>query len=119
MSVPNTEFFHFSSWGSSYDPTYFNHYDPAWLKGESKQTKEGSKGDKDKEQVTELDVNLCCEGCVEKVYKKVKAMDGVATVHCDADKNKVTVTGPAKPDAILKEVKRISHKSGSKLSKKK
>jgi copper chaperone CopZ len=119
MSVPNQEFFHFSSWGSSYDPTWYNHYDPAWLRGESKQTKEESKGDKDKEQVTELNVNRCCEGCVEKVYKRVKAMDGVANVHCDTAKNKVTVTGPAKPEAVLKEVKRISHLSGSTLYKKK
>lgn len=117
MSVPNNEFFHFTSYGSGYDPTWFNHYDPTWLSG-AVAPKAESKESADKEHVTELNVNLCCEGCVEKVYKRVKALDGVANVHCDPDKNKVSVTGPAKKERVLKEVKKISHLSGSTLWKK-
>lgn len=117
MSVPNQEFFHFTSYGAGYDPTWYNHYDPAWLAGSQPAKK--AEEESSKEEVTELKVNLCCEGCVEKVYKKLKAMDGVANVHCDVDKKKVTVTGPAKAERVLKEVKKISHLSGSTLWKKK
>jgi copper chaperone CopZ len=118
MSVPNQEFFHFASYGSGYDPTWYNHHEPTWLTGGNNPSnkKEGKDTtSSDGEQVTELKVNLCCEGCVEKVYKRVKAMDGVANVHCNQDKHKVTVTGYAKPERILKEVKKINHLSGSTL----
>lgn len=118
MSVANREFFHFTSYGAGYDPTWYNHYDPAWVAGSQTTKAEPSQSSSNKEEVVELKVNLCCEGCVEKVRKKVKAMDGVANVQCDVGKNKVTVTGPVKAERVLKEVKKISHLSGSTLWKK-
>ncbi|KAL2644367.1 hypothetical protein R1flu_011954 [Riccia fluitans] len=60
-----------------------------------------------KNGVIELRMPLCCEGCIEKVHKKLKAMDGVSSVICDQEMQKVVVKGDAKPETVLKKARKI------------
>ncbi|KAG6548240.1 hypothetical protein Mapa_010291 [Marchantia paleacea] len=67
--------------------------------------------DETRRGVVELRMPLCCEGCVEKVQKKFTDMDGVASVECNTEKQKVTIRGTAKPEAVLKKAKKILSRS--------
>ncbi|BBN02068.1 hypothetical protein MPTK1_2g12480 [Marchantia polymorpha subsp. ruderalis] len=67
--------------------------------------------DETRRGVVELRMPLCCEGCVEKVHKKFTDMDGVASVECNTEKQKVTIRGTAKPEAVLRKAKKILSRS--------
>ncbi|KAG6549596.1 hypothetical protein Mapa_008574 [Marchantia paleacea] len=56
----------------------------------------------DKKGIVELRMPLCCEGCVEKVQKKLNKLKGVAFVECSQEKQKVVVRGSATPEEVLK-----------------
>ncbi|KAL2643640.1 hypothetical protein R1flu_011227 [Riccia fluitans] len=109
---------------NGYDPAlWYLGYDQSWILGAhgppwrlpsssgSKQTDVNSDGP------IELYVPICCDACVGNVYKKLKLMEGVATVECNVDKKKVTVTGPAEAEAVVEMARKI--KQGSKLWKEK
>ncbi|KAL3697778.1 hypothetical protein R1sor_011854 [Riccia sorocarpa] len=68
---------------------------------------EGKKAENAKNGVIELRMALCCEGCIEKVHRKLKAMDGVSSVVCDQERQKVIVKGDAKPEYVLKKARKI------------
>ncbi|KAG6554179.1 hypothetical protein Mapa_004095 [Marchantia paleacea] len=79
-----------------------------------KEVKEAAKEEvkeEPKEEVIELKVPICCEGCVEKMEKKLILMEGVVGVECDVEKQKVTVRGTAKPEAVLKKARKIQKRS--------
>ncbi|KAG6551870.1 hypothetical protein Mapa_006484 [Marchantia paleacea] len=104
MPVNQNELFY-----AGYNPSsWYSGHDESWImralnaeEAEKKRQEEAEKG------IIELRMPLCCEGCVVKVHKKLKAMDGVASVHCDQEKQKVVVKGEAKPEAVLKKAQKI------------
>lgn len=76
-------------------------------KDEKKDKKDDKKDDK-KPQLIELKVPLCCESCARKVTKRLENMKGVEKpVICDLYDMKVSVTATAKPEDVLKTVKKV------------
>ncbi|KAL3699593.1 hypothetical protein R1sor_017615 [Riccia sorocarpa] len=55
--------------------------------------------------IVELRMPLCCEGCVEKVQRKLKSVRGVASIECSQEQQKVVVRGSAAPEDVLKGAK--------------
>ncbi|KAL3696842.1 hypothetical protein R1sor_010918 [Riccia sorocarpa] len=109
---------------AGYDPPlWYLGYDQSWILGAKgppwrlPPSKSSNSKNPQKDGPIELYVPICCDACVAKVYKKLKRIEGVATVECNVDKKKVTVTGPAKPAAVLEVARRI--KQGAKLWKEK
>ncbi|XP_024366204.1 uncharacterized protein [Physcomitrium patens] len=78
-------------------------------KKDDKKDAEKKDGKDDKKPKTiELKVHLCCEKCARKMSKKLESMDGVQKpVICDLYLTKVTVTGTAKPEAVLKTAQKM------------
>jgi copper chaperone CopZ len=72
-----------------------------------KPAEEKPKENDKKPKIIEMDVALCCENCVRKVQKALHEMDGVVSVNCDIVARKVIVTGDAKPDSVLKKVRKV------------
>nr|XP_016496447.1 PREDICTED: uncharacterized protein DDB_G0290685-like [Nicotiana tabacum] len=57
-----------------------------------------------KTQTCVLKVNIHCDGCKQKVKKKLQKIEGVYTVKIDADQSKVTVTGNVDPNTLVKKL---------------
>lgn len=57
-----------------------------------------------KTQVCVLKVNIHCDGCKQKVKKKLQKIEGVYTVKIDSDQSKVTVTGNVEPSTLIKKL---------------
>jgi len=77
-------------------------------KDEKKEEKKEVKKDDKKPQLIEMKVPLCCESCARKVRKKLENMKGVEKpVICDMYDMKVSVTATAKPEDVLKTVKKV------------
>ncbi|KAM3338978.1 hypothetical protein P3S68_031064 [Capsicum galapagoense] len=55
-------------------------------------------------QTCVLKVNIHCDGCKQKVKKKLQKIEGVYTVKIDADQSKVTVTGNVDPATLIKKL---------------
>ncbi|KAG0567199.1 hypothetical protein KC19_7G118200 [Ceratodon purpureus] len=58
-------------------------------------------------QSMDFRVNLCCENCERKVKKSLKYMDDVDQVLCDQWNNRVVVVGNAKPESVLKKLRKV------------
>jgi len=56
-------------------------------------------------QTVELKVKLDCDGCEHKVQRALSSMKGVQTVDINRKIHKVTVTGYAEPNKVMKKVK--------------
>ncbi|XP_055816784.1 heavy metal-associated isoprenylated plant protein 32-like [Solanum dulcamara] len=57
-----------------------------------------------KTQTCVLKVNIHCDGCQQKVKKKLQKIEGVYTVKIDSDQSKVTVTGNVDPATLIKKL---------------
>lgn len=57
-----------------------------------------------KTQTCVLRVNIHCDGCKQKVKKKLQKIDGVYAVKIDVDQGKVTVTGNVDPATLIKKL---------------
>ncbi|KAK4378990.1 hypothetical protein RND71_000852 [Anisodus tanguticus] len=57
-----------------------------------------------KTQTCVLKVNIHCDGCKQKVKKKLQKIEGVYTVKIDSDQSKVTVTGNVDPATLIKKL---------------
>ncbi|KAJ8529474.1 hypothetical protein K7X08_036309 [Anisodus acutangulus] len=57
-----------------------------------------------KTQTCVLKVNIHCDGCKQKVKKKLQNIEGVYTVKIDSDQSKVTVTGNVDPATLIKKL---------------
>ncbi|KAM3378204.1 heavy metal-associated isoprenylated plant protein 33 [Capsicum galapagoense] len=57
-----------------------------------------------KTQTCVLKVNIHCDGCKQKVKKKLQKIEGVYTVKIDVDQSKVTVTGNVDPATLIKKL---------------
>lgn len=63
-----------------------------------------SKQDFLKTQSCVLRVNIDCDGCKDKVRRKLLKIDGVYTVKIDVDQQRVTVTGNVDPATLIKKL---------------
>ncbi|KAL3697769.1 hypothetical protein R1sor_011845 [Riccia sorocarpa] len=108
MSINPNEMFY-----RGYNPAFFyGGYDEYWILGQGGPTSFlNDEKEKELKGIIKLKMPLCCEGCVEKVTKKLKQMEGVASVECNTEKQKVTVRGEAKPDHVLAAAKKILPRS--------
>ncbi|XP_030503557.2 heavy metal-associated isoprenylated plant protein 34 [Cannabis sativa] len=59
-----------------------------------------------KVQTCVLRVNIHCDGCKQKVKKLLQKIDGVFSVAIDSDQGKVTVSGSADPDTLIKKLEK-------------
>ncbi|KAG6551869.1 hypothetical protein Mapa_006483 [Marchantia paleacea] len=101
-----------SSWFSGHEETW--NVRPIAVSnsgGQAEEKKQGSATIDEKMGIIELRVPLCCEGCVEKIMRKVEPMDGVRYLYCDQEKQKVVVRGDAKPQEVLKRAKQVLNRS--------
>ncbi|KAG5626196.1 hypothetical protein H5410_011414 [Solanum commersonii] len=57
-----------------------------------------------KSQTSVLKVNIHCDGCKQKVKKKLQKIEGVYTVKIDSDQSKVTVTGNVDSATLIKKL---------------
>ncbi|CAK9862914.1 unnamed protein product [Sphagnum jensenii] len=64
-------------------------------------------------QYIELNVPMCCTKCQEKVREELLDMEGVHSVLCDQQSQRVTITASnyVDPLRVLRKVKRIKKKS--------
>ncbi|KAL2644433.1 hypothetical protein R1flu_012020 [Riccia fluitans] len=107
MSINLNEMFY-----RGYDPAiFYAGYDENWILGRPSSASSQAGRKKEIKGIIKLRMPLCCEGCVEKVSKKLKQMEGVASVECSAEKQKVTVRGEAKPEVVLAAAKKILPRS--------
>lgn len=58
-----------------------------------------------------LKVPICCEGCENRIVKKMLKVPGVMSVICDIDRQRVTVRGTADTDEVLRAAKKAFKKS--------
>ncbi|KAG0563003.1 hypothetical protein KC19_9G188900 [Ceratodon purpureus] len=57
-------------------------------------------------ETTVLKVLLHCDGCVSKVKRHIRRLEGVESFHVDQKNSKVTVYGTVKPQVVLDKVLR-------------
>ncbi|XP_024388021.1 uncharacterized protein [Physcomitrium patens] len=55
-------------------------------------------------ETTVLKVLLHCDGCVTKVKRYIRRLEGVKSFHVDRENSKVTVIGKVKPQVVLDQV---------------
>ncbi|BBN02069.1 hypothetical protein MPTK1_2g12490 [Marchantia polymorpha subsp. ruderalis] len=91
----------------SNQPGWYAGYNSSWIMPTRVEKVPAEKQDDSKKGVIEMRMPFCCDGCVEKVQKKLKIMEGVGSVEIITQSQKVIVRGTAKPTAVLKEAKRI------------
>ncbi|KAL4585712.1 hypothetical protein LXL04_010336 [Taraxacum kok-saghyz] len=63
------------------------------------------------QQTMEMIVNMDCHGCERKVRKALENLDGVENVDIDMELQKVTVTGWADQEKVLKKVRKTGRKA--------
>ncbi|KAL2652239.1 hypothetical protein R1flu_020367 [Riccia fluitans] len=85
--------------------SWFLHWRPTVTRVASLQERSTDTEVLEKKGIVELRMPLCCEGCVEKVQRKLKSLKGVASVECSQEKQKVVVRGSASPEDVLKRAK--------------
>ncbi|KAF8392639.1 hypothetical protein HHK36_022988 [Tetracentron sinense] len=60
----------------------------------------------EKPQVTEIQVRMDCNGCVQKIKKALHGINGIYEVHIDFPQQKLTVVGWVDPQKIIKAIKK-------------
>ncbi|BBN00747.1 hypothetical protein MPTK1_2g01750 [Marchantia polymorpha subsp. ruderalis] len=99
---------------AGYNPMpWYNGHNDYWIMRALNAEKQAEKKKQEdaKKGIIEMSMPLCCEGCIMKVHKKLKTMDGVASVECDQLKQKVIVKGDANPEAVLKKARKINKRA--------
>ncbi|WOL18437.1 heavy metal-associated isoprenylated plant protein 5 [Canna indica] len=64
-----------------------------------------------KPRVTELQVRMNCNGCVQRIKKTMHGIDGVRDIYVDFAQQKLTVVGTADPERIVKAIKKARKKA--------
>ncbi|KAG9459543.1 hypothetical protein H6P81_004051 [Aristolochia fimbriata] len=62
--------------------------------------------DLEKPRVTEIQVRMDCNGCVQKIKRALNGINGIYDLYIDFPKQKLTVVGWADPDKIVKAIKK-------------
>ncbi|XP_068664019.1 uncharacterized protein [Aristolochia californica] len=60
----------------------------------------------EKPRVTEIQVRMDCNGCVQKIKRALNGINGIYDVYFDFPKQKLTVVGWADPEKIIKAIKK-------------
>ncbi|OAE18668.1 hypothetical protein AXG93_4448s1030 [Marchantia polymorpha subsp. ruderalis] len=81
-------------------------YDPGWIVGRSV-FHTPMTFDRHSQKVVDLAIPICCDDFLEKVQKKLGALEGVTAVDVDRMKQKVTVKGKLKIEEILYQAQAI------------
>eukprot|EP00252_Welwitschia_mirabilis_P017006 TRINITY_DN37812_c0_g1_i1.p2 TRINITY_DN37812_c0_g1~~TRINITY_DN37812_c0_g1_i1.p2 ORF type:complete len:259 (-),score=23.04 TRINITY_DN37812_c0_g1_i1:230-1006(-) len=62
-------------------------------------------------QITEIQVRMDCNGCVQKIRRALQTIHGIYDVVIDFPQQKVTVVGWADPDKVMKAIKKAGKKA--------
>ncbi|CAM8903008.1 unnamed protein product [Rhodiola kirilowii] len=60
----------------------------------------------EKPRVTEIQVRMDCQGCIQKVKKALNGINGIYDVYINYPEQKVTVMGWADPEKIMKAIRK-------------
>ncbi|XP_062150330.1 early nodule-specific protein 2-like [Alnus glutinosa] len=60
----------------------------------------------EKPRVTEINVRMDCNGCVQKIKKALHGINGIYDLYIDLPQQKLTIIGWADPEKILKAIKK-------------
>ncbi|CAI9779741.1 unnamed protein product [Fraxinus pennsylvanica] len=60
----------------------------------------------EKPRVTEIQVRIDCNGCVQKIKKALHGINGIYDLNIDVAQQKITIIGWADPEKIVKAIKR-------------
>ncbi|XP_043719021.1 heavy metal-associated isoprenylated plant protein 35-like [Telopea speciosissima] len=60
----------------------------------------------EKPRITEIQVRMDCNGCVQKIKKALHGINGIYDVYIDFPQQKLTVVGWADPEKIVKAIKK-------------
>ncbi|KAF2289134.1 hypothetical protein GH714_029050 [Hevea brasiliensis] len=60
----------------------------------------------EKPQVTEIQVRMDCNGCVQKIKKALHGINGIYELHIDITQQKLTIIGWADPEKIVKAIRK-------------
>nr|XP_027120132.1 extensin-1-like isoform X1 [Coffea arabica] len=63
-------------------------------------------GEMQKPRVTEIQVRMDCNGCVQKIKKALLGISGVYELYIDFPQQKITIIGCADPEKIVKAIKK-------------
>ncbi|KAI7752988.1 hypothetical protein M8C21_026729 [Ambrosia artemisiifolia] len=60
----------------------------------------------EKPRVTEIQVRMDCNGCVQKIKKALHGINGIYDIYIDIPQQKLTIIGWADPEKIVKAIKK-------------
>ncbi|PHT59356.1 hypothetical protein CQW23_01719 [Capsicum baccatum] len=60
----------------------------------------------EKPRVTEIQVRMDCNGCVQKIKKALHGVHGIHDLYIDFPQQKITIVGSADPENIVKAIKK-------------
>ncbi|KAJ8528792.1 hypothetical protein K7X08_030436 [Anisodus acutangulus] len=60
----------------------------------------------EKPRVTEIQVRMDCNGCVQKIKKALHGIHGIHDLYIDFPQQKITIVGSADPEKIVKAIKK-------------
>ncbi|KAE9455163.1 hypothetical protein C3L33_12928, partial [Rhododendron williamsianum] len=60
----------------------------------------------EKPRVTEIQVRMDCNGCVQKIKKALHGINGIYDIYIDVPQQKLTIIGWADPEKIIKAIKK-------------
>ncbi|XP_030463112.2 leucine-rich repeat extensin-like protein 2 [Syzygium oleosum] len=60
----------------------------------------------EKPRVTEINVRMDCNGCVQKIKKALHGINGIYDLHIDFPQQKLTIVGWADPEKIVKAIRK-------------
>lgn len=60
----------------------------------------------EKPRVTEIQVRMDCNGCVQKIKKALHGINGIYDIYIDFPQQKITIIGWADPEKIVKAIKK-------------
>ncbi|XP_031114025.1 heavy metal-associated isoprenylated plant protein 36-like [Ipomoea triloba] len=60
----------------------------------------------EKPRITEVQVRMDCNGCVQKIKKALHGINGIYEVYIDFPDQKITIVGRADPEKIVKAIKK-------------
>ncbi|GAA0184625.1 hypothetical protein LIER_31913 [Lithospermum erythrorhizon] len=66
--------------------------------------------EKSKNNTVVLKTDLHCEGCANKIVKRIRSFEGVEGVKCEWDSNKVSVLGHVDPLKLREKMEQKTHK---------
>lgn len=61
--------------------------------------------------ITEIQVRMDCNGCVQKIRRALQTLQGIYDVYIDFPQQKVTVVGWVDPDLLMKAIKKAGKRA--------